>query len=43
VSSHLVEMLREYKHQFLIRKNMVEIAEDTEEDNQGSHREEFLV
>lgn len=42
VSSHLVEMLKEYKHQFLIRKNMVDIAEDTEEDNQVSHREEFL-
>ena len=25
-------MLKEYKHQFLVRKNMVDIKEDTEED-----------
>ena len=32
VHSHLVEMLREYKQQFLVRKNMLDIKEDTEED-----------
>lgn len=36
VHLHLVEMLKEYKHQFLVRKNMIDIQEDTEEDRHES-------